>query len=565
MSDWKRLVPITIILSALGCAAPGPTRSDGAGGGSAPGGRGAVKRIVIGTTIEADIRPGGVVGQSFAILLALIQPGLSLKDPEGVRRPVLAESVPSLENGLWKVFPDGRMETTWKLRAGAQWHDGVPFTADDLLFSLRVGRDPELVAFQSVGYAEIDEVAAPDASTLTITWKRPYIEADALYAHPGALRPLPRHLLEGAYREDKVGFLDLPYWTQDFVGTGPYRVREWTIGVGVRLEANGEFVLGRPKIDEVELRHIPDANTLSANLLAGAVDVTSLLPLDLGLQLREQWRDGTVIFNLGDGRWTFMVPQLIDPHPAVVGELRFRRALVHAIDRQEMADTILGGLSPVPHSMLEPNQAAYREIEASIPRSDYHPRRAAELLQELGYAKGPDDAYRDAAGQRLEVEVRTSTIEEHVKAGAAIADYWQRLGVGATTARVAPQRVQDLEYVATFPAFLVRGVPIANYRRYHSSGAQLPSNNFRAGADTNFSRYMNPELDALIDTYHRTVPMAERTQMLGQIARHMADQVTIIGLAYQTAPGAISKRLLNVGTQWPGISITWNAHEWYVR
>jgi peptide/nickel transport system substrate-binding protein len=498
------------------------------------------------------------------VIMPLIHPGLSVKDPAGALRPVLAERMPSLENGLWKLFSDGRMETTWKIREGAQWHDGVPFTADDLLFSLQVGREPELPGFHSVEYAEIDEVTAPDPRTLTVTWKQPYSGADLLYASGPALRPLPRHLLEQAYREDKASFLDLRYWTQDFVGTGPYRVREWTLGLGVRLEANPEFVLGRPKIDEIEIRYIPDSNTMSANLLAGVVDVTPQVgSIDTGLQLREQWRDGAVVFNLGSGLWNFMVPQFIDPRPAIVGDVRFRRALVHSIDRQEMVDTLRAGMSPVPHSMLEPNRADYREIEASVPRYGYDPRRAAELLQEIGYARGTDRTYRDPAGQRLEVDVRTTGGEEGFKAGAAIADSWQRLGVGATAVPARLQGAQDLEYGATFPAFLVRSGTVLTPRFYHSSYTLLPSNDFR-GAPGNWSRYMNPELDALIETHQRTVPMPERTDLLGQIARHMADQVTIVGLAYPTAPGAISKRLLNVSTQWPISYITWNAHEWDV-
>src|SRR5438094_9003919 len=104
------------------------------------------------------------------------------------------------------------METTWKLRTGAEWHDGVPFTADDLLFSLEIGRDPQMAAFNNVGYTEIDEVTAPDARTLTVTWKQPYIDADALFGARGVYLPLPRHLLEGAYRADKASLLDLPYW-----------------------------------------------------------------------------------------------------------------------------------------------------------------------------------------------------------------------------------------------------------------------------------------------------------------------------------------------------------------
>jgi peptide/nickel transport system substrate-binding protein len=563
MRNQPRVISILVLLTVLtvGCGASGSATLDEGGNGSLPDGREALKRVVLATAGEPD--PGPLARAQFRVIKPMINSGLSQADPGGTLLPVLAERVPSLENGDWKLFADGRMETTWTVREGARWHDGVPFSADDLVFSLEVGRDPQAAAFNNVGYAEIDQVTALDARTLTITWKQPNIEADTLFGRNGNFLPLPKHLLERTYREDKVNLLELSYWAQDFVGTGPFRVREWITGVGVRLEANDAFVLGRPRIDEIELKQIPDAHTLAANLLVGAVDVTPQVgSIDLGLQLREQWHEGAVVFNLGSGQWQWMIPQFIDPHPLVIGDVRFRRALVLAIDREEMVDTLGGGISPVPHSMLEPNQPEYRAIEASIPRYSYDPRRAAQFLQELGYQRGPDGVYQDAAGRRLEVEVRTGPSEELGKAGAAIAGYWQRLGVAATAERVPAQRMQDFEYLATFPAFFVLGGPTGNARTFHSSRVRLPRNNFRASG---WFRYMNAELDGLIDTYYRTIPIPERTHVLGQIARHVADEVVIVGLNYSVTAGAVSKRLLNVSTQWPGFQITWNAHEWDVR
>jgi peptide/nickel transport system substrate-binding protein len=559
----SRMSLVWVILTALvvGCAPPGPARSDAGGKGSAPAGLGAVKRIVLATSAEPETGP--LARGQPRVIQPLVNAGLSLEDSAGVLRPVLAERVPSLENGLWKFFPDGRMETTWKLRDGVRWNDGVPFTVEDLLFTLQVGRDAELPAFSDVGYAEIDTVMAPDAQTLILTWRQPYIDADSLLGGRGLRTPLPSHLLERAYRDDKTSVLELPFWTADYVGTGPYRVREWTSGVGVRLVANHDFVLGRPKIDEIELRQVPDANTVAANLLAGSVDVTPQVgSIDLGLQLREQWSGGTVIFNLGSGNYQWMIPQFIDPRPAIVGDVRFRRALVLAIDREEMVETLRGGTSPVPHSFLDPNQPEYREIEASIPRYAYDPRRAAELLEELGYAKRADGAYRDAAGQRLEVEVRNGPTDELAKTGAAIVDYWQRLGVAATADRIPAQRMSEFEYLATFPGFFVLGSTTGNPRSLHSSRVRLPVNSFRASG---WYRYVNPELDDLIDAYYRTVPMPERTQVLEKIAHHVADQIIVVGLNYSVTAAGVSERLLNVSTQWPGFQITWNANEWDVK
>ena len=106
--------------------------------------------------------------------------------------------MPTLENGLWKTTPDGRMETTWTIREGARWHDGALFTTDDLLFTATVGRDREVAILNNAAWASVEEVAALDERTITVRWREPYIDADQLFSH-GATLPLPRYKLEAQY------------------------------------------------------------------------------------------------------------------------------------------------------------------------------------------------------------------------------------------------------------------------------------------------------------------------------------------------------------------------------
>src|SRR4051794_4915851 len=133
-------------------------------------------------------------------------------------RPILAEAMPSVENGLWQVLPDGRMETTWKIREGAKWHDGMPFTAADLVFTWQVVSDPELPKFKEAPYRSISEVRAVDDRTVTVSWTRTYILADQMFSGNYGM-PQPAHLLESAYRNDKASYDQLPYWAEGFVGT----------------------------------------------------------------------------------------------------------------------------------------------------------------------------------------------------------------------------------------------------------------------------------------------------------------------------------------------------------
>lgn len=567
MASWTRTVTTVLVFSAfaMACAPAAPRDATGASSGAAPGSPAALKRITLGAAREQDFRPNSD-GQA-RLALQMVHSGLTVRDGQRIRHSRLAEAVPSLDNGLWTLLPDGRMETSWRLRDGARWHDGTPLTAEDLLFSLEVGRDNEMSAFSVQAYASIEGVRAPDPRTLTISWKEPFVDADGVLGQfQGGV--LPKHLLEAAYRDDKASFLDLPYWSAEFVGAGPFRLREWVAGVSMLLEANGDYVLGRPQIDQVDVRFILDTNTMTANLLAGTVDVSGNVgSVDHGIQLRDQWRGGTVAFNYGSDLWIGLHPQFVDPRPAVVADVQFRRAMAYAIDRQELVDTLAAGVSPVPHSFMSPNQIAYRDIEAALPRYDYDPRRAAQLLEALGYRKGPDGTYRDAENRRLELEVRGGPEEQAAKPATAIADSWQRLGVDATPVRITPQQFQDNQFTATFPAFALFSslIDVNAVRFMHGSQARLPSNNFRISGPGNRSRYINAEFDALLETYFRTVPVPERTQVLGRALRHMADQVTVLGIYFNPQPGAFSDRMVNVSVEWPASHIVWNAHEWDLR
>ena len=141
--------------------------------------------------------------------------GLTIADHEAVLRPQLAEVVPSIENGVpGNCSPDGRMETTWRLRENARWHDGTPVTAADLRFTARVLQDGEL-PFTDQALVLVWSMEELEPRTLLVRWPRPFIEADALFGGPPgrtSMKPLPAHLLEGPYRGDKSAFLAHPYW-----------------------------------------------------------------------------------------------------------------------------------------------------------------------------------------------------------------------------------------------------------------------------------------------------------------------------------------------------------------
>jgi peptide/nickel transport system substrate-binding protein len=569
-----RIAWISLLMLVMSCASPAPGPSS-----SRPSAASTVntpKRFTAAisgdpNTLSYSVSragSGGVPGLD--ALEMFVSSGLTIEDDRGARRPQLAEAVPTLENGGWRLLPDGRMETTWTIRPNARWHDGTPVTAHDLVFTLLVGQDQDIPALSNAGYASIESAEAtetqPDARTVLVRWHRPFIFADGMFSFDFGL-PLPRHLLEHAYHEDKANFLQAPYWTTEFVGSGPYRVRQWVQGSHMILGANDGYVLGRPKLDEIEVRFIPDANALFANILAGEVGLTMGrgLSLEQAIQLRDQWRDGSLGIVLSS--WIAAYPQMLNPNPPVVADARFRRALLHAVDRQQMVEALQAGQSLVAHSYLSPKEPEYRDIEGSIVRYDYEPRRASELIEGLGYARGTDGSFRDSTGQPLTVELRTTGGDDlQEKTMFSIADYWQRAGITVEPVVIPRQRAQDREYRANFPGFEEVRQPndltTGALTRFIGPEAATAENNYRGN---NRMRYRSAELDALVDRFYQTVPKNERAQILGGIMHHMTDQVIPAGMFYNAAPTMISKRLVNVGSGGSRVPPSWNVQEWDMK
>lgn len=567
------LAAAAVVLVSACAPTPAPAGQPPAGGDSLAQASGPKRITVAVSSNPSTLRskfPGGSTGGAAAgvdALEDLVHAGASRRDDADALFPVLAEAVPSIENGLWKVNADGTMETTWTVKSGARWQDGTAFTSQDLVFTLIVCLDREIVAFcGDVG--PLSNARALDDRTVTVSWKQPFIDADTLFTTKLAM-PMPRHLLERAYQESKAGFSDLPYWNREFVGAGPFQVRDWLDGSHMMLAAFEGFVLGRPKIDEIVVKFVSDTNALVANMLAGEIEtnIGRGMSLDQALEVREQYRGGRL--EVGLANWVVGFPQFIDPRPAVLLDVPFRRALVHAIDRQEMVDAFQGGLVPVRHAYFDTSQPQYRDLDHFVMKYDFDPRRAAQLIESTGYVRGADGWFRDSSGQRLRLEIRTcgGGVEDiQGKSVHSIADYWRRAGSEVEEVVVSPARMANREYVATRPGFMVCQNPEGTdgLRRIHSSQTPLPENSY--GQHTNTSRYMNPEFDALLERYFSTIRIRERMEVLGRVLQHSTEQVTVVGLFSGTYPKMVSDRLLRVGPRKVQESTdAWNAYEWDVR
>jgi peptide/nickel transport system substrate-binding protein len=215
---WQALlVPLLI---GVACAPPAVQNGSRSLSPQQPGGqRGSV---TVAVAWEPDqLGAKGTGGESGSETRWIFNSPLTYYDRQGNAHAMLAERIPTRDNGDWIVNADGTMVTTYRLRPTVRWHDGVPLTAQDFSFAHQVYVDPEL-PFRSEVERRMSAVEAGDDHTLRITWSEPYAYANLIGIQD--LPPLPRHRLEEKYRGDKGSFFTLEDWTTAYVGSGPYRL-----------------------------------------------------------------------------------------------------------------------------------------------------------------------------------------------------------------------------------------------------------------------------------------------------------------------------------------------------
>ena len=548
----------TMCVVVLAACAPPRTAPPGAAGtdGAQPA---AKKKIVAGVPGDPAIfsnmlaRAGAGNAGGVGEIERLLNTGLSVIDDRGALRPVLGESVPTTENGGWQVFPDGRMVTTWKIKPGVTWHDGTPFTSADLLYTARVLMDPELPEFKEKAFASIDSVEAPDASTIVVNWKRPFIEGNTMFTGNRGGAPQPKHLLETTYLENKDAYRSMSHWVDDYVGVGAFKLKEFVRGDHITLVANDAFALGRPRTDEIEIKIVPNAQALSANIMGGNIDMTLTdVALDSIVQILNNGWNGKAAGELDDpvGAW----PQFLDPSPVVILEAPFRRALVHALDRDLMQQNLMYGMSRVADTPMWPQDPMFRYVEPRLVKYPYDQRQAIELIAGLGYTQGSDRMFRDAAGQPLKVELRaTPGREQYGKSAIVAADMWQAVGVGVDLNLMPLALNNDSEYRQTRPAFEVTGMKY-DLARFTSKEVPTAANRY---IGDNRMRYANPQLDEWADRFYITIPEAERGEVAAQAFHLLSDQVIMINFFYDIRQSVQANKLINVSRPYG-----WNGHEW---
>jgi peptide/nickel transport system substrate-binding protein len=356
---------------------------------------------------------------------------LAAYDPEGNLAPVLAAEVPSVQGG---TLARDLTWVTWRLKRNVAWHDGKPFSADDIAFNYEYVSDPATAAVTSGSYKEISRVEKLDSHTVKVVFKKPQaFWADAFCGNRGQI--IPRHVFEpfsGAKSREAPGNLKP-------VGTGPYRFVDFKPGDTVRGELNPSYhAANRPFFDTIEMKGGGDAvSAARAVLQTGEFDYAWNMQVeDEILRRLEQAGKGRVNLWITGGiehiqcnftdPWTEVDGErssLKTTHP-FLSDPAVRQALNLLVDRGAVQEQIYGRQGQTTASYLNA-PARFRSENA---KWEFNVDKASALLDAAGWRRGPD-GIRAKDGRKLKMLFQTSTNAPRQKTQAIVKQACARAGI----------------------------------------------------------------------------------------------------------------------------------------
>jgi peptide/nickel transport system substrate-binding protein len=540
-----RRFPTVLLALAIGLAACAPAGSPGPQTAAGPGRAGSTAGRALHSALYEPPALGGAKFNSLASLrdyTLLFGAELAAFDAAGNPIPRLAAEVPSLQAGTLRVLDDSRMETIHRLRPGLTWHDGMPFTVDDVIFTWEAIMNPELRAGDRNPERLIETIEAIDAATFRIRWKEPFIYADAW-----DLEPLPKHILDPVVQRDPQGFVNTPFWNTEWVGLGPYRLAEWVPGSHVKGVAFPGYALGAPQIEEVYVHFVTGAPQAVAGMLAGTLDLPlgNLLNVDEAMVLKQQLEtqgEASVLTNPFSLRVTDF--QFRDPSGPAARDVRVRRAVVHAVDRPLMVDSLLLGLTLPAYSFVFPNDATYARVDEAIAKYPYDANRARQLLAEAGWERGSDGVLRTESGQRFTFGVHTLEGTQYVKEAQVVVDAWRALGIAAELEVIPRAQQNNREYRASFTGAANRSMSRRDWAgKWRTDQIPNESNQWRPD---NRGAFANPAVDRLSTEFRRELDPAKRADTVVQFFRVISEEVPSIPFYYLVRVYAIRAGLKGV-------------------
>ncbi len=432
---------------------------------------------------------------------------------------------------------------TFHLRRDALWSDGTPITAEDVRFTWQAQIHPDVGWDYAFGKESIRDVEVVDPHTARFHFTRVYY-AQLLDANEGVI--LPKHvwgaLQFGKWRESGDWFRD------HLVVSGPFTLESWRPQEEIVLRRNPRyFEAGRPRLDRVVFRIIPDRASQVAQLAAGTLDHVEQVPVDQVERLAGRAR----VLDYPSRNYSFICWNLKRPP---LDEVEVRRALALAIDRQALVDALWKGRARIATSPILSTVWAH---DSTLEPYPYDPEEARRLLAAAGFRDADGDGIVERTGRKLSFELATNAGNAtRADAVVMLQEQLRRIGVEARPRIVELNTFLSQNARHDFDAALL-GLSIdtsldLSYT-FHSDAIE---------GGYNYGSFSSPEVDRLLDEARRQTEPLQAKPMLDQVQQILHHEQPFAFLWEQDKIDAVSARLRDVRPN--ALSSFFNVREWWI-
>ena len=446
--------------------------------------------------------------------------GLLNYDPDLNPVPELAES--------WEISADG-LQITFRLRQGVKFHDGHDFTSADVKFTM----EEMIKKFHPRGrtvFSHLDEVATPDAHTAVFKFKTP--SPYVMFAFNASETPMaPKHIYDGTDIRANPN-------NSAPIGTGPFRFVEWKKGQYILTERNDAYWdEGKPYLDKLVIRVMPDASARAVALESGDLDVGGPWPVPVAEQARLGKLPHLALETQGFSMVSPMMWMEFNMRDPQFQDVRIRQAFAYAINKELLAETIWYG-SAIPGTGPITNRNRF--YTAEVPKYPYDPKKAEALLDEAGLK-------RDADGVRMRLTLDAAPYDSnYTRSGEFIRQQLKQIGVeidlrGQDTPTYFRRIWTDNDFMLNMYGISNSPDPTIGVQR------MFWSKNIVKGAPfTNGSGYSNPEIDSVLEAAQVAIDPDKRKALWHQFQRMAMTELPIIPLLRLDMVAIRSQRLKNL-------------------
>ncbi len=455
---------------------------------------------------------------------ALLFDGLTAHDGENQVVPRLAES--------W-TFDEASCTYTFHLAENVLWHDGEPFTAEDVRFTIEAIMDPENGSENASNFEDVQEISVPDEHTIAFRLDAPNVA----FLDYMAIAVLPRHLLEGEDMQSAAFF-------RHPVGTGPYRLESWDEGQTITLVRNDTYFLGPARIDTIVFKIVSDDSARSLQMQSGEVDLALLSPRDARTF---DGRDGYTVYRMKTSDYRGILFNFQNDY------WQRNRDLIPAvccgIDRQAIVDAVLLGEGIPAYGPLQRNLYDNEAVE----HYDYDPARAERILEEAGCTRGSDGVYV-RGGERVGFTISVGAGDQ-VRLEIAQAAAQQLGEIGMDVKVEIPAQV---DWGGQMAYLIGWGSPFdADDHTYKVFGT---------GKGANYSGYSNEKVDAALTQARQSDSPAVRAAAYDRFQTELAADPPYAFICYVDADYVASSALKGIAPDTVmghhGVGIFWNVTQW---